>query len=71
MPYWMCTNCGYLMNVAAAPEKCPGCGLPCQFNNVTCYRPECGGEENVDPWLVEATLKGLRGRHPEDLRPAG
>jgi CRP/FNR family cyclic AMP-dependent transcriptional regulator len=61
MTHWMCTNCGYFITGAAPPNRCPSCNLPCQFNNVTCYRPECGGEDNIDPLLVGATLR-LGGR---------
>lgn len=57
MTHWMCTNCGYFITAAAPPDRCPSCRLPCQFNNVTCYRPECGGEQNIDPLLVGATLR--------------
>ena len=31
----------------------------CAFNNVTCYRPDCGNESNIDPLLVGATLGTL------------
>ncbi len=61
MTHWMCTKCGYHIRSSAPPHQCPACGLACAFNNVTCYRPECGGEENVDPLLVGATLAGITG----------
>ncbi|MDD5095141.1 MAG: cyclic nucleotide-binding domain-containing protein [Dehalococcoidia bacterium] len=56
MAHWMCTSCGYYFQGAQPPDACPGCRLSCAFNNVTCYRPECGGENNLDPLLVGATL---------------
>ncbi|HLE02529.1 MAG TPA: hypothetical protein VI877_03465, partial [Dehalococcoidia bacterium] len=54
MAHWMCTNCGYHLQAASPPERCPGCQQACPFNNVTCYHPECGGEGNIDPLLVGA-----------------
>jgi len=61
MPHWMCSNCGYYVQAASPPGRCPGCEKACAFNNVTCYRPECGGEDNVDPLLVGATLRARTG----------
>lgn len=61
MTQWMCINCGYLLSAPSPPNECPGCKQICAFNDVTCYRPECGGEQNVDPLLVGATLKGMTG----------
>ncbi|MCX8126811.1 MAG: hypothetical protein N3E40_06735, partial [Dehalococcoidia bacterium] len=59
MTHWMCTKCGYLITAETPPDRCPSCHVPCQFNNVTCYYPECGGEENIDPILVGATLRAI------------
>lgn len=61
MTHWMCSNCGYYVRSAAPPARCPGCEQACAFNNVTCYRPECGGEDNADPLLVGATLRARLG----------
>jgi rubredoxin len=71
MTHWMCTNCGYYVQAASPPERCPSCQQACVFNNVTCYRPECGGEENVDPLLVGATLRARTGARAQAApRPA-
>lgn len=59
MTHWMCVNCGYYFQDAQPPQKCPGCHQVCIFNDVTCYRPECGGERNIDPLLVGAILGSL------------
>jgi len=59
MTHWMCTACGFLVSVDEAPCDCPSCKKACTFNDVTCYRPECGGEQNVDPLLVGATLRAI------------
>ncbi len=42
---WKCSNCGYTLEAPAPPNKCPSCGQECEFLNVTCYIPECGGTE--------------------------
>ncbi len=59
MTHWMCGSCGYYVCESEPPNKCPGCNQLCVFRNVTCYRPECGGEANVDPLLVGAALGTL------------
>ena len=50
-PYWKCGECGRTVRSAKPPEKCPGCGEVCDFKNITCYTPECGGPGNIDPRL--------------------
>jgi hypothetical protein len=59
MTHWMCVNCGYYLQTDLPPNRCPSCNEACVFNNVTCYRPDCGGERNIDPLLVGATLGSL------------
>lgn len=61
MTHWMCVECGYLFSAPSPPNECPGCKEVCVFNDVTCYRPECGGEQNVDPLLVGTTLRTVTG----------
>jgi rubrerythrin len=51
LTYWKCSNCGYTISAARFPEVCPECGEKCEFKNVTCYTPECGGPGNIDPRL--------------------
>jgi rubredoxin len=51
MTKWECGKCGYLLEAEQIPESCPSCKEKCSFNNVTCYTPECGGEQNIDPQL--------------------
>jgi len=50
-PYWKCGECGRTVQTLKPPEKCPGCGEACDFKNITCYTPECGGPGNIDPKL--------------------
>ena len=52
LTYWKCGKCGYLITAALPPNKCPSCKEKCDFRNVTCYTPECGGPGNVDPKLL-------------------
>jgi CRP-like cAMP-binding protein len=59
MTHWMCARCGYYLQGNLPPHRCPGCNQVCVFNDVTCYRPECGGEHNIDPLLVGSTLGSL------------
>lgn len=67
MMHWMCTNCGYYLRASQPPHRCPSCNESCAFNNVTCYRPECGSEKNIDPLLVSATLRALTGTFKEAI----
>jgi len=69
MTHWMCTTCGYYFQGPTPLDKCPGCNQACAFNDVTCYRPDCGGESNVDPLLVGATLGTLTGARAAQAKP--
>jgi len=60
MPHWMCTTCGYYLQAPGPPERCPSCSRVCVFNDITCRRPECGGEQNIDSLLVGNTLSTLK-----------
>ncbi|MDB9823408.1 hypothetical protein OAC89_06900 [Deltaproteobacteria bacterium] len=51
LTFWKCDKCGFLITAATPPEVCTNCNEKCEFNNVTCYIPECGGPGNVDPRL--------------------
>jgi len=48
LTYWKCSNCGFLVTAGTPPVTCPECGEKCDFLNVTCYTPECGGQGHVD-----------------------
>ena len=61
MAHWMCTSCGYYLQTAMLPDRCPSCRQESPFNDVTCYHPDCGGEHNIDPMLIGSTLRNLRG----------
>jgi len=49
--YWKCAKCGFLITATIPPVSCPSCSEKCDFKNVTCYTPECGGHGHVDPRL--------------------
>jgi rubrerythrin len=51
LTYWKCGNCGFLVTAPVGPDTCPSCKEKCEFKNVTCYTPECGGPGNIDPRL--------------------
>ncbi|GLI33340.1 rubredoxin-like domain-containing protein [Desulforhabdus amnigena] len=51
LTYWKCGECGYTFTAPAYPKSCPNCGKTANFKNVTCYTPECGGPQNIDPRL--------------------
>lgn len=52
MTYWKCGKCNFIFTAPSPPEKCPECGEKCDFLNITCYTPDCGGPGNIDPRLV-------------------
>ncbi|MFP4427882.1 MAG: rubredoxin-like domain-containing protein [Desulfovermiculus sp.] len=52
LTYWKCQKCNFIITAPSPPETCPECGSNAGFVNVTCYIPECGGPEHVDPRLI-------------------
>lgn len=63
MAYWMCVSCGHCLNATTPPDECPHCQQTCSFRDVTCYRPECGGEQNVDPLLTSTCSEEVLARN--------
>ena len=51
LTYWKCNKCGFTITTAIPPDVCRECGERCNFVNITCYTPECGGPGNIDPRL--------------------
>lgn len=51
LTYWRCSKCGFTFTAAVPPDECPECGEKCNFKNITCYTPECGGPGNIDQRL--------------------
>ena len=60
MPIFKCNNCGNTVDVPSPPDTCPSCKEKCEFIDVTCYIPECGGPEsgNVNPQVFQESFKG-------------
>jgi rubredoxin len=56
---WKCSNCGYTMAQDRPPDRCSSCGAECEFLNVSCYTPDCGGPEagTFDPRLGKKDVK--------------
>ncbi len=65
MTKWMCSECGYQMDGETLPKYCPSCQKDCLFSDVTCYIPECGGEQNINPQVVDA-LQHQQHEHPKE-----
>jgi rubredoxin len=49
MAWYKCSACGYTLQTDKPPEECPSCRQKCLFIDCTCYTPDCGGPENIDP----------------------
>ena len=69
MTHWMCRTCGHYLQEAKPPNQCPSCSQLGTFNDVTCYRPDCGGESRPDPLLIGATLGSFRAPTVPQARP--
>ena len=59
MAYWMCRICGHCVNTVKLSDECPHCRETCSFGDVICYRPECGGEQNIDPLVANYWYTGV------------
>ncbi len=59
METWKCNKCGNTIDVVAPPETCPSCKAKCEFVNVSCYTPDCGGPNsgNVDEKVFQESYK--------------
>ena len=63
--WWICSECEYVLQAEMPPKVCPQCKKTCNFNDVTCYIPECGGPANLDVRLVAA--KNAAGKNSSQL----
>ncbi|MFP5213377.1 MAG: rubredoxin-like domain-containing protein [Acidobacteriota bacterium] len=59
MTIWKCDKCGNTVDQATPPEVCPSCKEKCDFIDVSCYTPDCGGpgSGNIDPALYRPGKK--------------
>jgi rubredoxin len=64
MDHWMCSECNYIYEADIPYNACPGCGAPCNFYNVSCYIPECGGPDHLDERLVAEKVKQAKKSQP-------
>jgi len=55
MAMWKCNKCGNTIDTNIPPDTCPSCKENCEYVNVTCYIPECGGPAsgNINPDVFE------------------
>lgn len=62
MAVWKCNKCGNTVETSAPPETCPSCRDKCEFIDVSCYIPDCGGAEsgNVDEKVFTESSKGAK-----------
>jgi endogenous inhibitor of DNA gyrase (YacG/DUF329 family) len=51
MTTWKCNTCSNTISADTPPEICPFCRQKCEYVDVTCYIPECGGpgSGNINP----------------------
>ena len=59
MASWKCNKCGSTIDLQAPPETCPSCKEKCEFLDVSCYIPECGGalSGNINPQIFQTSSK--------------
>ncbi len=59
MAVFKCNKCGNTIDVVTPPEKCPSCNQKCEFLDVSCYIPECGGPDsgNINPQVFQESYK--------------
>ena len=60
MTVWKCNGCGNTLHTETPPDVCPSCKHKCEFLNVSCYTPDCGGPDsgNIDPVVFTESSKG-------------
>ncbi len=51
LTHWKCGKCAFTFTAATLPKECPECSEKCDFKNITCYTPDCGGPGNIDSRL--------------------
>lgn len=59
MTTWKCNGCGNTVQAKTPPDLCPSCGQKCEYVDVTCYIPECGGPDagTVNPEVFDKSGK--------------
>ena len=46
MTVWKWNKCGNTIPAETPPDLCPSCKQKCEYVDVTCYIPGCGGPES-------------------------
>ncbi len=49
MAIWKCNNCGNTVDVFSLPAISPSCEKKCEFVDVSCFIPDCGGVGSGKP----------------------
>ncbi len=64
MAIWKCNNCGNTLDDFTPPEVCPSCNKTCEFVDVSCYIPECGGVDSgsINPTVFQGSYE--KGKKP-------
>jgi len=59
MAIFKCNNCGNTIELASPPDVCPACKEKCEFVDVSCYIPDCGGagSDNINPQVFQESYK--------------
>ena len=59
MTIWKCNKCGSTIEASIYPDTCPSCKEKCEYVDVTCYLPECGGPTsgNINPQVFKESSK--------------
>ena len=59
MTTWKCNQCGNTVEAKVPPDLCPACGQQCEYVDVTCYIPGCGGpgSGNINPEVFDKSRK--------------
>jgi len=57
MAVWKCNKCGNTVTRDIPPDLCPSCNEKCEYVDVTCYIPECGGPDmgNINTQVFKAS----------------
>ncbi|NLI33099.1 MAG: hypothetical protein GX422_10050 [Deltaproteobacteria bacterium] len=59
MAIFKCNSCGNTIDVVSPPDVCPACHQKCEFVDVTCYIPDCGGpgSKNINEQVYQTSYK--------------
>ena len=63
MTVWKCNRCGSTVAADVPPQSCQSCKERCEYVDVTCYIPDCGGPEsgNINDEVFEKSRDAGQG----------